>query len=127
MLSYVVDYEKLCEAVFTLHDDIRYAGVIDDTGLLIAGGMRKGIDSVVDQTNEELYLAQTALRKSMRQRFDESMGRARFAYVEREKISIITYYMNKKILLVTLEPNVDSHTAIDIAEDTLELLNSADT
>jgi hypothetical protein len=122
-----VDYEKLCEAIFALHDDIRYAGVIDDTGLLIAGGMRKGIDSVVDQTNEELYLAQTALRKSMRQRFDESMGRARFAYVEREKISIITYYMNKKILLVTLEPNVDSHTAIDIAEDTLELLNSADT
>jgi len=122
-----VDYEKLCEAVFALHDDIRYAGVVDDTGLLIAGGMRKGIDSVVDQTNEELYLAQTALRKSMRQRFDESMGRARFAYVEREKISIITYYMNKKILLVTLEPNVDSHTAIDIAEDTLELLNRADT
>jgi hypothetical protein len=122
-----VDYEKLCEAVFALHDDIRYAGVIDDTGLLIAGGMRKGIDSVVDQTNEELYLAQTALRKSMRQRFDESMGGARFAYVEREKISIITYYMNKKILLVTLEPNVDSHTAIDIAEDTLELLNRADT
>jgi hypothetical protein len=121
-----VDYEKLCEAIFALHDDIRYAGVIDDTGLLIAGGMRKGIDSVVDQTNEELYLAQTALRKSMRQRFDESMGRARFAYVEREKISIITYYMNKKILLVTLEPNVDSHTAIDIAEDTLELLNRAD-
>jgi hypothetical protein len=122
-----VDYEKLCEAIFALHDDIRYAGVIDDTGLLIAGGMRKGIDSVVDQTNEELYLAQTALRKSMRQRFDDSMGKARFAYVEREKISIITYYMNKKILLVTLEPNVDSHTAIDIAEDTLELLNSADT
>jgi hypothetical protein len=122
-----VDYDSLCEAVFALHDDIRYAGVIDDTGLLIAGGMRKGIDSVVDQTNEELYLAQTALRKSMRQRFDESMGRARFAYVEREKISIITYYMNKKILLVTLEPNVDSHTAIDIAEDTLELLNRADT
>ena len=118
-----MDYEKLCEAVFALHDDIRYAGVIDDTGLLIAGGMRKGIDSVVDQTNEELYLAQTALRKSMRQRFDESMGRARFAYVEREKISIITYYMNKKILLVTLEPNVDSHTAMDIADDILEMLN----
>lgn len=119
-----MDYEKLCEAIFALHDDIRYAGVIDDTGLLIAGGMRKGIDSIIDQTNEELYLAQTALRKSMRQRFDDSMGRARFVYVEREKISIITYYLNKKILLVTLEPNVDSHTAIDIAEDTLELLYS---
>jgi hypothetical protein len=58
----------------------------------------------------------------MRERFDENMGKARFAYVEREKISILTFYLNKNILIVTLEPNIDSHTAIDIAEDTLELL-----
>ena len=120
---YIMDYQRLCEEIFALHDDIRYAGVVDDSGLLIAGGTRKGIDSIVDQSNEELYLAQTALRKSMRQRFDGTMGKARFAYVEREKISIITFYMNKNIIIVTLEPNVDSHTAIDIAEDTLELLN----
>lgn len=120
---YIMDYQRLCEEIFALHDDIRYAGVVDDSGLLIAGGTRKGIDSIVDQNNEELYLAQTALRKSMRQRFDGTMGKARFAYVEREKISIITFYMNKNIIIVTLEPNVDSHTAIDIAEDTLELLN----
>ncbi|MFL6327635.1 MAG: DUF6659 family protein [Nitrososphaeraceae archaeon] len=118
-----MDYQRLCEEIFALHDDIRYAGVVDDSGLLIAGGTRKGIDSIVDQNNEELYLAQTALRKSMRQRFDGTMGKARFAYVEREKISILTFYMNKNIIIVTLEPNVDSHTAIDIAEDTLELLN----
>ncbi|MFL6453344.1 MAG: DUF6659 family protein [Nitrososphaeraceae archaeon] len=118
-----MDYQRLCEEIFALHDDIRYAGVVDDSGLLIAGGTRKGIDSIVDQNNEELYLAQTALRKSMRQRFDGTMGKARFAYVEREKISIITFYMNKNIIIVTLEPNVDSHTAIDIAEDALELLN----
>jgi len=118
-----MDYEQLCNAVFALNDDIRYAGIINDTGLLVAGGTRRGIDSIVDQTNEELYLAQTALRKSMRQRFDDTMGKSRFAYVEREKISILTFYMNNNILLVTLEPNVESHTAIDITEDTLELLN----
>jgi hypothetical protein len=117
-----MDYQRLCEETFALHDDIRYAGVVDDSGLLIAGGMRKGIDSIVDQNNEELYLAQTALRKSMRQRFDATMGKSRFAYVEREKISILTFYMNENVLLVTLEPNVDSHTAIDVAEDTLERL-----
>jgi hypothetical protein len=119
---YIMDYQRLCDKIFALHDDIRYAGVVNDSGLLIAGGMRKGIDSIVDQNNEELYLAQTALRKSMRQRFDVTMGKSRFAYVEREKISILTFYIDKNIILVTLEPNVDSHTAIDIAEDTLELL-----
>ncbi|HJT48311.1 MAG TPA: DUF6659 family protein [Nitrososphaeraceae archaeon] len=123
MVLYIMDYQRLCDQIFALHDDIRYAGVVDDSGLLIAGGMRKGIDSIVDQNNEELYLAQTALRKSMRQRFDGTMGKSRFAYVEREKISILTLYMNKNTVIVTIEPNVDSHTAIDIAQDALEILN----
>ena len=120
---YTMDYQRLCEQIFVLHDDIRYAAVVDDSGLLIAGGMRRGIDSIVDQNNEELYLAQTALRKSMRQRYDATMGKSRFAYVEREKISILTLYMNKNTVIVTIEPNVDSHTAIDIAQDALELLD----
>jgi len=118
-----MEYDQLCEKVFSLNDGIRYAGVIDSSGGLIAGGMRKGTDSMVAQTDEELFLAQTALRRTMRERFDTTMGRARFAYVEREKISILTFYMRDKILLLTLEPNVESHSAIDIAEDTIELLN----
>jgi uncharacterized protein DUF6659 len=118
-----MDHDKLCERVFALNKDIRYAGVIDSTGTLVAGGMRKGTDSIVSETDEELFLTHTALRKSMRDRFDESMGGARFAYVEREKVSILTFYMGDKMLLVTLEPNVDSHTAIDVADDTLELLD----
>jgi hypothetical protein len=118
-----MDHNKLCERVFALNKDIRYAGVIDSTGTLVAGGMRKGTDSIVSETDEELFLTHTALRKSMRDRFDASMGGARFAYVEREKVSILTFYMGDKMLLVTLEPNIDSHTAIDIADDTLELLD----
>lgn len=119
-----MDFEKLCGRVFALNDGIRYAGVIDGTGAPIAGGMRRGIDSIVSETEEELFLTQTALRKSMRERFDGALGRARFAYVERGKISILTFYMDDNILLVTMEPNVDSHTAMDIADGALELLNA---
>ena len=118
-----MDYSKLCESVFDLNTDIRYVAVIDDSGIPIAGGMRGGIDSIMDENNEELYLTHTALRKSMRERFNNTMGSSRFAYVEREKISILTFYMNKYVLLVTMEPSVNSHTSIDIAEDILDMLN----
>lgn len=123
LLFVVMEFEKLCDKVFSLHDDIRYAGIIDDAGTLLAGGMRKGLDSITEGQNDELYLAQTALRKSMRQRFDDTMGRARFAYVEREKISMLTFYMDKNILVLSIEPNVDTHTVMDIAKDTMELLD----
>jgi hypothetical protein len=123
MFFIVMEFEKLCENVFRLHDDIRYAGVINDAGTLLAGGMRKGLDSITEEQSDELYLAQTALRKSMRQRFDDTMGRARFAYVERERISMLTFYMDRNILVISIEPNVDTHTVMDIAKDTMELLD----
>ena len=118
-----MEYSKLCESIFNLNSDIRYVAVIDDTGLPIVGGMRGGLNSIMDENNEELYLTHTALRKSMRESFDDNMGRSRFAYVEREKISILTFYLDKYILLVTMEPNINSHTSIDIAEDILDMIN----
>lgn len=51
-----MDFNRLCEQVFALNDDIRYAGVLDSTGTLVAGGMRNGIDSLVTETDEELFL-----------------------------------------------------------------------
>ena len=118
-----MDYQKIIDNIFELNNDIRYAGLIDETGSLIAGGMRHGIDSIVDQPSEELYLTHTALRKSMRERFDDTMGKARFVYVEREKLSLLTFYLDKKMLLITLEPNMESQNVIDLAEDILDIVS----
>ncbi len=118
-----MDYQKIIDTIFELNDGIRYAGLIDETGSLIAGGMRHGIDSIVDQPSEELYLTHTALRKSMRERFDDTMGKARFVYVEREKLSLLTFYLDKKMLLITLEPNIESQNTIDLAEDILDIVS----
>lgn len=118
-----MDYQKIIDTIFELNDGIRYAGIIDETGTLIAGGMRHGIDSIVDQPSEELYLTHTALRKSMRERFDDTMGKARFVYVEREKLSLLTFYLDKKMLLITLEPNIESQNTIDLAEDILDIVS----
>jgi hypothetical protein len=60
----------------------------------------------------------------MRERFDNTMGQARFVYVEREKLSLLTFYLDKKMLLVTLEPSIDSHTVMDIAEDILDIFSA---
>jgi hypothetical protein len=118
-----MDYQKIIDTIFELNEGIRYAGLIDETGSLIVGGMRHGIDSIVDQPSEELYLTHTSLRKSMRERFDDTMGKARFVYVEREKLSLLTFYLDKKMLLITLEPNLESQNVIDLAEDILDIVS----
>ena len=46
-----MEYSKLCESIFNLNSDIRYVAVIDDTGLPVVGGMRGGLDSIMDENN----------------------------------------------------------------------------
>jgi hypothetical protein len=36
---------------------------------------------------------------------------------------MLTFYMDKNILVLSIEPNVDTHSVMDIAKDTMELLN----
>jgi hypothetical protein len=62
-----MDFAKLCEQIFTLHKDIRYAGIIDDTGFLLAGGMRKGLDSMLDlpMLNERRFLCLHSIWKKI--------------------------------------------------------------
>jgi hypothetical protein len=43
--------------------------------------------------------------------------------VEREKLSLLTFYLDKKMLLVTLEPSLDSRIVMDIAEDILDIFS----
>ena len=57
-----MDYQKIIDTIFELNDDIRYAGLIDETGSLIVGGMRHGIDSIVDKPSEKLYLTPLSLK-----------------------------------------------------------------
>ena len=68
-----------------MNNDVRYVAVIDDAGLPIAGGMRGGINSIMDENNEELYLTHTALRKSMRERFDRSYGQIKVCLCRKRK------------------------------------------
>jgi hypothetical protein len=53
---------QIKQAIFPLHDDMRYAAVLDDVYRLIAGAMRKDFDSLVEHTDVELYLSQRALK-----------------------------------------------------------------
>ena len=46
-------FEKLCNDIFALSYNIRFAGVIDTMGKLVAGGMRHGLKSMEDNENSQ--------------------------------------------------------------------------
>ena len=119
-----MDYKELCGKIFDINKDIRFVGFITKSGKLIEGGMREGLESIDDEIHQKRWFNQVAMRAEMYEMFNKIYGKTHMAYVEREKLKQITFYMSKSIVLVTLQPSVDGNKAIEIANSISKFLDS---
>ena len=61
-----MDYENLCELAKKTDSNIRFAGVINSKGRLIAGGMIPSKKRLGDRKGDEMLYMELALRVKMR-------------------------------------------------------------
>jgi hypothetical protein len=113
-------YQKLCENIFSCHSGIRFAGVIDKMGKLVAGGMREGLRPM-ENDSAKLYL-EFALRSEMRKDFDKDFGKTLYSYSVREKVKLASFPLGQYVLRVSMETTVPHNEIIYAA---LKIINSA--
>jgi hypothetical protein len=97
------DHDKLCDRIFASDKNIRFAGVIDKMGTLVAGGMRKGIKPLEPREDRRKLYIEYALRNAMRSEFDREYGKTVYAMSEREKIKIATFPYGDHLILISIE------------------------
>lgn len=107
MAERVIEYSKLCDAVMDLDEDIRFVGVVNDLGRLVAGGMRQGVEPLETESDDEMMYMELALRVRMRQEFDVQMGVVDFTIVSRKRTLTISFPVDTHILYVAAEPGSD--------------------
>jgi hypothetical protein len=116
-------FENLCNAIFALNYNVRFAGVIDTMGKLVAGGMRHGLKSMEDNENSQKLYVEFALRSIMREEFDEKFGKTIYSFSEREKIKLASFPLDDHhILRVSIEKE-ESHRN-QIIENILEIISN---
>ena len=103
--EYWIDNQK-CKKLLD-YDEIRFAGLINSMGHLVAGGFKPGISPLEDDTERKKMYMELALRVSMRKEFDYSLGPVKYCASRREKAVMLSFPMNSNVLLVSAEPNVD--------------------
>lgn len=99
-------YDQKCKKLLE-YDEIRFAGLINSMGHLVAGGFKSGIAPLVDDAERQKMYMELALRVSMRKEFDYSLGPVKYAASRREKAVMISFPVNSNILLVSAESNAD--------------------
>ncbi len=86
---------------------IRFAGLINENGRLVAGGMRPKFKSLEDSRDDEMLYMELALRAKMRKEFDKVLGSVKFAMSYRDMVIIMSFPVNDNILLISVEKEVD--------------------
>jgi len=98
-----MDYEKLCDFAKQADSKVRFAGVINSRGRLIAGGMISSKNRLGDRKRDEMLYMELALRVKMRSEFDGDLGKVKFSMSFREKLIVMSFPIENDVLMVSME------------------------
>ena len=96
-------YDELCERVKKVDPKVRFAGVINSKGRLVAGGMVSSKKRLGDRKNDEMLYMELALRVKMRSEFDDDLGKVKFSLSFREKLIVMSFPMKNDVLFVSMD------------------------
>ena len=110
-----IDYEllnSLCEEIVAKHKSIRWTGIVNKNGVILAQKARKGVKLLLSDEENEEYAATAIARQKTRGKFEPKIGRMVYSFGRYELLHRATLPINENYyLLMTLdveEKNFDS-------------------
>ena len=101
-------YEEKCNKILA-EDDIRFAGIVDVDGRLVAGGQREGVPPLEDSESKLQSFIEFVSKVSIRKDYDDSLGPINYLAARRDKLVLVSFPfpISKILLLVTAEPTAN--------------------
>jgi hypothetical protein len=97
--------EEKC-AILLKESEIFFAGLINKSGRLVAGGHKTGI-TLADEFEIEKLFMEHVLMASMNRDFDYCLGRLRYTAAKREKTTMLSFSIGSFLFLVVIDPKED--------------------
>jgi hypothetical protein len=110
-----IDYEflnSICDNVLAVHGSIRWTGVVNKNGVILAQKAGKGVKLLLSDEENEEYAATAIARQKTRGKFEPKIGKMLYSFGRYELLHRATVPINENYyLLMTLdiqEKNFDS-------------------
>ena len=101
-------YEKKCNNLLE-ESEIRFAGIVDKDGKLVAGGFKEGLTPYEDDETKLQEFFKFVSKASIRKEFDESLGPINYIAARRDKAVLVSFPfpVTQILLLISAEPTVN--------------------
>ena len=114
--------EASCQKLVKL-DEVRYVGVVNKLGNLVAGGMKKGITSILDDEKVRMVYMQIQLDFQMRKELDDILGPIDYIASRRKNILMISVPVQDYLILISANPDADDKKIIKKAEELFDYIS----
>ena len=111
----VTDAEELCSEFLKLDSSIRFVGIANEMGTLVAAKFRQGLKPLL--TSEELQssVIKAALRMKTREDYEPNLGRTIYTFGSYEKVKRASISLNDghlSLLMVSFDITADHESII---------------
>ena len=114
--------EASCQKLAEM-EQVRHVGVINRLGHLVAGGIKKGVKSLLDDDKIRMVYMQLQLDFQMRKELDDILGPIDYISSRRKNLLVITVPVHDYLVLISAIPDADDKKIIKRAEELFDDLS----
>ena len=116
-----IDYNEISKQVLDLDSQVRFAGVANSKGEMIAGGHKENVEKMLvgDEVNMSIHYA--LQKRDLYTNLAYKIGSEKSSITEYELVTMISIPINSsEIFMVSTEPRADYLKIIDFIHSTLD-------
>lgn len=118
------EYEEICAKIASISHYIRFVGIINSHGELLAYTRREGLEPLLNATATKNQFSHIAIKTDMEAKFDRTLGEVEFVWEERKKVQTISFAIKKNRVWVSIDKKVIRSEMLRIIDACLPIAKS---
>src|ERR671920_2207154 len=113
---------SLCDRIIKLDRSIRFVGIVNNRGEVIEGGLKQGIEPLLDEADEQQMYIHSLSNLTMLQSYSDRLGMVRYSLTEHEKVTLMTFPHGDGVLCISAMSKANMN---NIREKVMKVLKSS--
>ena len=114
MVFMATNYDDLSKQVLDLDSDVRFAGVANSRGELVAGGQRENVEEILSGDDVKMSIHYALQKRELYTNLAYKIGSEKSSIAEYGKVTLITIPINSnELFLISTQPRADYLKIID--------------
>jgi hypothetical protein len=122
-----IDYNEISKQVLDLDSQVRFAGAVNNKGVIIAGGQKENIEQLLSDDDVKMSIHYALQKRELYTNLAYKIGYERSSITEYEKVTMMSIPINSnELFLVSTEPRADYLKIIDYVHSKLDSSKDAE-